>query len=160
MKDKTGNYRRWLRGWRLGSTGLIRGNFKNFYWFPAEKKKTRIKNVWSLPGPWSSSYILVYIVVFSLAIKNTALIQWQKLKKGTPSIAHIDMLNGIIPGHALKISWESDRIEGRLLKHCSAASITNQILKRKRKFLKQKMRKNCEGWLFWKVKWPLQRSGK
>ena len=43
-------------------------------------------------------------VVFSLAIKNTALIQRQKLKKGTPSIAHIDMLNGIIPGHALKIS--------------------------------------------------------
>ena len=43
-------------------------------------------------------------VVFSLAIKNTALIQWHKLKKETPSIAYIDMLNGIIPDHALKIS--------------------------------------------------------
>ena len=41
------------------------------------------------------------------------------------------MLNGIIPGHALKISWESDQIEGPLSKRYSAASITNQILNRK-----------------------------
>ena len=53
-------------------------------------------------------------VLFLLAIKNTPLIQWHKLKKETPSIAYIDMLNGIIPGHELKISWESDRIEGQL----------------------------------------------
>ena len=42
-------------------------------------------------------------VVFSLAIKNTTLIQWHKLKKETPSILYINMLNEIIPGHALKI---------------------------------------------------------
>ena len=37
-------------------------------------------------------------VVFWLAIKNAALIQWHKLKQETPGIAYIDMLNGIIPG--------------------------------------------------------------
>ena len=70
-------------------------------------------------------------LVFSLAIKNTALIQWYKLKKETPCIAYIDMLNGIIPGHSLKINGERDRIEGRLSKHCSVTSITDQILNRK-----------------------------
>ena len=78
--------------------------------------------------------LLVYIYEqnnVKVVIKNTALIQWHKLKKETPSIAYIDMLNGIIPGHAFKISWESDWIEGRLPKYCSAASITNQILNRK-----------------------------
>ena len=43
-------------------------------------------------------------VVFWLAIKNTALIQWHKLKQETPGIAYIDMLNGIIPGRAFNIS--------------------------------------------------------
>ena len=47
-------------------------------------------------------------VVFWLAIKNAALIQWHKLKKEMPGIAYIDMLNGIIPGHVFKISQESD----------------------------------------------------
>ena len=70
-------------------------------------------------------------VVFLLAIKNIALIQGHKFKKEIPRIAYIDMLNGIIPGHALKISWESDQIEGPLSKRYSAASITNQILNRK-----------------------------
>lgn len=70
-------------------------------------------------------------VVFWLAIKNAALIQWHKLKKETPGIAYIDMLNGIIPGQAFKISRESDRIERRLSNRCSAASITNQTLNRK-----------------------------
>ena len=41
------------------------------------------------------------------------------------------MLNGIIPGHAFKISRESDRIEGRLSRRSSTASITNQTLNRK-----------------------------
>ena len=72
-------------------------------------------------------------VVFLLAIKNIALIQGHKLKKEIPRIAYIDMLNGIIPGHALKISWESDQIEGPLLKRYSVASITNQILIQKRR---------------------------
>lgn len=70
-------------------------------------------------------------VVFWLAIKNAALIQWHKLKKEMPGIAYIDMLNGIIPSHVFKISQESDQIEGRLPKRCSAASITNQTLNRK-----------------------------
>ena len=77
-------------------------------------------------------------LVFSLAIKNTALIQWHKLKKETPCIAYIDMLNGIIPDHALKISGERDRIEGRLSKHCSVASIIDQILNRKGNFKNRK----------------------
>ena len=70
-------------------------------------------------------------VVFWLAIKNTALIQWHKLKQETPDIAYIDMLNGIIPGRAFKISRESDRIEQRLSNRCCTASITNQTLNRK-----------------------------
>lgn len=65
-------------------------------------------------------------VVFWLAIKNAALIQWHKLKKEMPG-----MLNGIIPSHVFKISQESDQIEGRLPKRCSAASITNQTPNRK-----------------------------
>ena len=51
-------------------------------------------------------------VVFWLAIKNAALIQWHKLKKEMPGIAYIDMLNGIIPSHVFKISQESDQIKG------------------------------------------------
>ena len=39
MTGKTGNYRGWLRGWRLGATGLFGGNFKNIFWFPAKKTK-------------------------------------------------------------------------------------------------------------------------
>ena len=50
----------------------------------------------------------------------------------------IDMLNGIIPGHALNISGERDRIEGRLSKHCSVASIIDQILNRKGNFKNRK----------------------
>ena len=50
-------------------------------------------------------------VVFWLAIKNAALIQWHKLKQETPGIAYIDVLNGVIPGQAFKISQESDQIE-------------------------------------------------
>ena len=42
-------------------------------------------------------------VVFWLVVQNAALIQWHKLKKEIPSIAYIDILNGIIPGHAFKI---------------------------------------------------------
>ena len=70
-------------------------------------------------------------VVLWLAIKNAALIQWHKLKMATPSIAYIDMLNGVIPGRAFKINRKSERIEGRLSNRCSAASITNQTLNRK-----------------------------
>ena len=70
-------------------------------------------------------------VVFWLAIKNAALIQWHKLKMATPGITYIDMLNGVIPGRAFKINWESERIEGRLSNRCSAALITNQTLNRK-----------------------------
>ena len=51
-------------------------------------------------------------VVFSLAIKNTTLIQWHKLKKETPSIAYINMLNEIIPGYACKI--RAQLFKGRL----------------------------------------------
>ena len=43
-------------------------------------------------------------VVFWLAIKNAALIQWHKLEKEMPGIVYIDMLNGIIPSHVFKIS--------------------------------------------------------
>ena len=43
-------------------------------------------------------------VLFWLAVKNAALMQWHKLKKDTPGLAYIDILNGIIPGHAFKIS--------------------------------------------------------
>jgi len=39
-------------------------------------------------------------VVFWLAIKNATLKRWQKLKKETPVIAYIDMLNGIIHGQS------------------------------------------------------------
>lgn len=70
-------------------------------------------------------------VVFWLAIKNAALIQWHKLKMATPGIAYIDMLNGVIPSRPFKINRESERIEGRLSNRCSAASITNQTLNRK-----------------------------
>ena len=45
-------------------------------------------------------------------IKNTTLIQWHKLKKETPSIAYINMLNEIIPGYALKI--RAQLFKGRL----------------------------------------------
>lgn len=51
-------------------------------------------------------------VVFWLAIKNAALIQWHKLEKEMPGIVYIDMLNGIIPSHVFKIGQESDQIEG------------------------------------------------
>ena len=114
--------------------------FKNFFFgFPRRKqnKINKKKNVLLLPGPWSFMYLRIKQreggneVVFSLAIKSTALIQWHKLKKETPRISYMDMLNRIIPDHALNISWESDRIEGRLSKRCSAGSITNQILNRK-----------------------------
>ena len=88
-------------------------------------------------------------VVFWLTIKNATLIQWHKLKKETPGFAYIDMLNGIIPGQAFKISRESDRIERRLSNRCSAATITNQTLNRKGNVKTEKsMRKNCVGWLF------------
>ena len=68
--------------------------------------------------------------MFWLAIKNAALIQWHKLKKETPGIAYIDLLNGSIPGQAFKISRDSDRIERQLSNRFYAASITNQTLNR------------------------------
>ena len=52
-------------------------------------------------------------------------------KRNPKHCIHWHVINGIIPGHALKISWESDRIEGRLSNRCSVASVTNQILNRK-----------------------------
>lgn len=67
-------------------------------------------------------------VVFWLAIKNAALIQWHKLKKEMAGIAYIDMLNEIIPGRAFKISRKS---ACRLSNRCSAASITNQTLNKR-----------------------------
>ena len=82
-------------------------------------------------------------VVFWLAIKNAALIQWHKLKKETPGTAYIDMLNGIIPGQASNISQESDQIEGRLSNRCSDASITNQTLNRNCKIGKEHEEKLC-----------------
>ena len=77
-------------------------------------------------------------VVFWLAIKNAALIQWHKLKTGTPGIAYIDMFNGLIPGHAFKINGESERIEARLPNRYSTASITNQNLDRKGNYRNRK----------------------
>ena len=70
-------------------------------------------------------------VVFWLAIENAALIQQNKLKKETAGIAYIDIINEIIPGHAFKISRESDQIERRLSNRCPATSITYQTLRTK-----------------------------
>ena len=140
MTDKTGNYRGWLRGWRLGATGLFGGNFKNIFLVSREKNETK-QNKTRMKKKMSDCYPIQKLsenmwqtnvkVAVKLWLKNAALIQWHKLKKETPGIPEIDMLNGIIPGHAFKISRESDRIEGRLSRRSLTASITNQTLNRK-----------------------------
>ena len=70
-------------------------------------------------------------VVFWLAIKHAALIQWHKWKKTTPALVYTDLLNSLIPGHVFRISRESARIESRLSNRCSAASTLQQTLNRK-----------------------------
>ena len=98
---------------------FIVGVSKFFFGFP--RKKTKLESKMSDRYPVRDPH-RIYLrtkhreggneVVFSLAIKNTTLIQWHKLKKETPSISYINMLNEIIPGHALKI--RAQLFKGRL----------------------------------------------
>ena len=61
-------------------------------------------------------------VVFWLGIRKKVLRRWCQLKKETPGLKYVDMVNGNIPGNAFKIDPESKRVEKRLTYHCSQAS--------------------------------------
>ena len=100
---------------------FIVGISKFFFGFPRKKTKQN-KNQKCLIAT-RSVILLVYIYEQNIVkvvmkscshqeIKNTTLIQWHKLKKETPSISYINMLNEIIPGHALKI--RAQLFKGRL----------------------------------------------
>ena len=49
--------------------------------------------------------------------------KWYQLKKETPGLRYIDIVNGNIPGNAFKIDPENKRVENRLTCHCSEAFI-------------------------------------
>ena len=69
-------------------------------------------------------------VVFWLGIKKKVLRKWCQLKKETPGLKYVDMVNGNIPGNTFKIDPESKRVEQCLTYHCSRASITKANLNR------------------------------
>ena len=69
-------------------------------------------------------------VVFWLGIRKKVLRRWCQLKKETPGLKYVDMVNGNIPGNAFKIDPESKRVEKRLTYHCSQASSAKANLNR------------------------------
>jgi len=77
-------------------------------------------------------------VVFWIGIQNVALIKWHKVKKETPALTYVDLLNGLIPGQAFKIDRNCERIESRLSGRCCAVSSIQQSLNRKGNSLKRK----------------------
>ena len=56
--------------------------------------------------------------------------RWSQLKKETPGLKYVDMVNGNIPGNTFKIDPESKRVEQRLTYHCSQALTTKANLNR------------------------------
>ena len=69
-------------------------------------------------------------VVFWLGIRKKVLRRWSQLKKETPGLKYVDMVNGNIPGNTFKIDPESKRVEQRLTYHCSQALTTKANLNR------------------------------
>ena len=67
-------------------------------------------------------------VVFWLGIKKKILRRWCQLKKETPALRYVDMVNGNIPGNAFKIGPRSKRVEKRLAYLYSQASRTKANL--------------------------------
>ncbi len=77
-------------------------------------------------------------VVFWIGIQNEALIQWHKVKRVTPALTYVNLLNGLIPGHAFKIVRNCERIESRLSGRCCAVSCIQPSLNRTGNSLKRK----------------------
>ena len=69
-------------------------------------------------------------VVFWLGIRRKVLRRWCQLKKETPGLKYVDMVNGNIPGNTFKIDPECKRVEKRLTYHCSQALTTKANLNR------------------------------
>lgn len=63
-------------------------------------------------------------VLYELAIRNRVLVDWSRIE--------IDLLNGIIPGGAVKINPASERMQERLKWHCWQAQQQYKKLNQKR----------------------------
>ena len=69
-------------------------------------------------------------VVFWLGIRKKVLGRWCQLKKETPGLNYVDMVNGNIPENSFKTDPESKRVEKRLTYHYSQAASTKANLNR------------------------------
>ena len=69
-------------------------------------------------------------MVFWLGIKKKVLRRWCQLKKETPGLKYVDMVNGNIPGNTFKMDPASKRVEKRLTHHYSQASSSKANLNR------------------------------